>query len=232
MGYRITARAPRSAEILLYADIGEWLGGIGADRFTRDLRALGRVDTIRIRINSRGGDAFDGLAIYQHLRQHPARKVVEIDSIAASIASVIAMAGDEIRIAKHAQIMIHEAASGGTGPAAFHRDIADRLEAMTDTIAGIYADRTKRPLSQIREWMAAGGGIRGTYFSAQEAVSHGFANDIADVERIAAYYDPEKHSHIGAVPPGLLLQLGPRPQRDAMASRVAALRARITTPPR
>lgn len=229
MAFRITARNQREAEILLYEDVGEWLGGISAQRFAAELRAVGPVQRLDIRINSMGGDVFDGLAIYQQLRMHAARKVVSIDSIAASIASVIAMAGDEIAIARHASMMIHEPESGAVGTAQMLREQADRLDQMAATLADIYAGRTKKPVERVREWMAAGARNRGTYFDAPQAIAEGFADVVFEAPRMAAHYDPTRHRHIRDAPADLLSPPAPAPERDSFAARLAAQRARLLT---
>src|SRR5690606_16131928 len=96
LAYRITAQADDRAEILIYDEIGAdpWMGtGISAEQFVRDLQAI-KAPRIDVRINSVGGSVFEGNAIYNALARHPAHVDVYIDGIAASIASVIAMAGD------------------------------------------------------------------------------------------------------------------------------------------
>jgi ATP-dependent Clp protease, protease subunit len=226
MGFRITARG-REAEVLLYAEVGEWLGGISAMDFQRELRAAGDVTTLRVRMNSLGGDVFDGLAIYQALASHRARKIIMVDSIAASIASVIAMAGDEITMARHAQLMLHEPEVGTIGTAQRHREKAERLEAMASTLADIYAARTKKPVETVRGWMAAGSNNAGTYFKAEQAVAEGLADSIYEAERMAAHYDPARHQHIRNLPADILTTPPARPDRDAFAARIAAQRARL-----
>src|SRR5262245_27525916 len=109
------ARA-EEAEVYIYEDVGSgWFGGVSAKQFADDLRALGQVQTINVHINSAGGEVFDGVAIYHTLVQHPARVVSHVDGLAASIASVIAMAGDEIRITEAGMFMIHNARGGVVG---------------------------------------------------------------------------------------------------------------------
>ena len=109
-GFSVKAKAGDEAEILIYEDVGEgWFGGVTAKQFADELKALGSVKTINLRLNSAGGDVFDGLAIYRRLVDHPAKIVSHIDGLAASIASVIAMAGDEIRISESGFLMIHNA---------------------------------------------------------------------------------------------------------------------------
>ncbi|MFD6735926.1 ATP-dependent Clp protease proteolytic subunit, partial [Micromonospora aurantiaca] len=98
--YRISnASDPDEAEVMLYDEIGGWLG-CTADEFIADLRGV-TSPTLRVRINSPGGSVYEGIAIANALRSHPANVVVQVDSIAASIASVIAMAGDRVEMAPH-----------------------------------------------------------------------------------------------------------------------------------
>lgn len=230
-GYRMTARANREAEVLVYEDVGAWFGGVTAKDFYADLRGLGTVDTLHIRINSMGGEVFDGLAIYRHLAEHAARKVVHVDGVAASIASIIAMAGQEIRVAEAGRLMIHDAAGMAWGRAAELREVADRLDSISGSLTDIYVARSGQKREQVREWMAARGG-EGTWFTAAEAVSYGLATSVAENIRVAACaFDPARHRHIRNVPADLLRPSVARPERDAMAARVAALRSRITTTP-
>ncbi len=221
-GYRMTARGNREAEILIYEDVGEsFFGGVSAKQFLEDLRGLGAVDLLNLRLNSYGGEVFDGLAIYRHLAEHKARKVVHVDGIAASIASVIAMAGDEIRVAEAGRIMIHDASGLAWGTAEDMRRQADLLETVTASIADVYVARTGNAAEQVRSWMRDE-----TWFTAADAIANRFATEAAPNVRMAARFDPRMHGHIKRVPADLV---GPvaRPNRDAMAARVAALRAGI-----
>ncbi len=101
-GYRVVNRGKDSAEIYLYGAIGgDWMGeGITAKQFADDLKALGPVKKIDLRINSEGGSVFDGKAMYSLLNAHSANITVHVDGLAASAASFIAMAGDTIEIAE------------------------------------------------------------------------------------------------------------------------------------
>lgn len=94
-----------SANISIYEEIGGW--GITAQQFSEDLKALGAVSHINLHIHSPVGDVFDGIAIYNLLSKHPAKVTVNIDGLAASMASVIAMAGDRIVMPENAMMMIH-----------------------------------------------------------------------------------------------------------------------------
>ena len=194
-------------EIILYGDIGF---DITAKEFSDELKALGDVSEITVRINSFGGDVFDGVAIYSRLIDSGAKIVVFIDGIAAAAASVIAMAGNEIHIGEAAFIMIHDARTLTKGEAADLRKTADRLDAVNEQMAGIYQRRTGLEMAKIREMMADE-----TEFNAEQAVEFGFATDIFEAERLAAHYDPERH-HFKR-PPSVTLK-----PRQAEAQRMIA----------
>lgn len=183
-GIKFQAKGEK-AEIVMYGDIG-W--DVTAKGFSDELKALGDVAEIDIRINSFGGDVFDGVAIFNRLDTHKAKKTVYVDGIAASAASVIAMAGDEIHIAESGFIMIHDAWTVSMGNAKELRATADRLEAVSAQIAGIYQRRTGAEMDQIREWMDTE-----TEFNSADSVQFGFATAIYEGKRMAAKFDPERH---------------------------------------
>lgn len=189
-GFEIKALASKDAEIWLYDEIGGggWFSeGISAKKFADDLNALGKLSTITLRINSPGGDVFDGIAIYNILKQHPARVIVNIDGLAASIASVIAMAGDEIRMADNALMMIHEAWTVGMGNAGDFRETADRLDKVNGSILGAYAKKTGKDQKELAAMMAAE-----TWMTAQESLDHGFVHSIGEPLQMAAHFDMGK----------------------------------------
>src|SRR4030095_8722806 len=97
---------PADAEIMVYDEIGMW--GVSAADFDRELKALGDVKSINMRINSPGGDSFAGIAIYNTLQAHPATITTRVDGIAASAASLIAMAGDKIIMPDNTFMLVHE----------------------------------------------------------------------------------------------------------------------------
>ena len=127
---KVLAKANRTAEVLVYGTIGEdWYGnGVTAKQFREDLQAAGELDEIVVRINSPGGEVFDGIAIYNELRAHKARKIVQVDGYAASIATVIAMAADEIVLGTGTAMMIHGPSTFAWGPADTMRETADKLD--------------------------------------------------------------------------------------------------------
>lgn len=136
--------AATSAEILIYGDIGEsWYGDtVAASDFVREVAALD-VEQITIRINSYGGSVTDGIAIFNALRRHQAAVTTVVDGIAASVASLIAMAGDTIEMAENALLMIHAPWLGYTsGNAVDLREQADMLDTYADAMATSYASRS------------------------------------------------------------------------------------------
>lgn len=130
-------------EILIYKDIGNSMFGetITAESIAEQLNSANG-DEINLRINSRGGSVFEGFAIYNLLDQYEGVINTYIDGLAASISSVIALAGSTVNIAKNSRIMIHNAYGGVMGGAKEMRDTAELLDSLTDTIADIYAEKT------------------------------------------------------------------------------------------
>lgn len=175
------------AEIWLYDQIGQsfWGEGVSAKTFQKELNALGRVDTINLRINSPGGDVFDGLAIFNQLKSHRAQIVVDIDGLAASIASVIAMAGDEIRIASNAMMMIHNPHGMAVGDAREMARMSVLLEQIKDgSLIDTYAQRTAQSRDRLAAWMDDE-----TWLSSEAAVQYGFADSITSAMSVAACAD-------------------------------------------
>jgi ATP-dependent Clp protease protease subunit len=142
-------------EMLVYDVIGEaWDGsGITAKSFKDQLDNSGSYDRISVRINSPGGDVFDGVAIYNLLRAQGKPVSVYVDGLAASSASIIAMAGDEIVMGTAALLMIHEAWSLAIGDADDMRKMGETLDTVTGSIADIYVLRTGNDLADIKQMM-------------------------------------------------------------------------------
>lgn len=165
------------AEVFVYGDIGGWMDGIGADEFARELKSL-KVTEITARINSGGGSVFEGQAIYNSLVNHPAKVNVVIDGIAASIASVIAMAGDNISITEGSHIMVHKPLSMNVGNADSMRKEAEVLDSLESGIIDIYAARTGKSRDQLEKWVA-----NETWFKGAAAVDAGFADSVIPAKR-------------------------------------------------
>jgi ATP-dependent Clp protease protease subunit len=169
-GYQIENKASDEATVYLYDEVSWW--GVNPADFSKDLAAI-TAPTIHLRVNSPGGAVFDGMAIYNALNGHPAKIIAHVDGLAASIASLIVMAGDEIRIAENARLMIHEPWSIVIGGAQDLRDEAEFLDSMNATIAATYVARTGAAEAQVLEWMAAE-----TWFTAAEAKEAGFVDEV------------------------------------------------------
>jgi ATP-dependent Clp endopeptidase proteolytic subunit ClpP/HK97 family phage major capsid protein len=188
--YQMKAQG-KKAEIWIYQEIGGYWGeGITAKQFADDLKNLGELDEINLRINSPGGDVFEGITIYNLLAQNAARVTVDIDGLAASIASVIAMAGDEIRIADNAMMMVHPAWGFAMGNAADMRKTADMLEKVDASITSTYVKRTKRDEKEIRKLMEDE-----TWMTSKEALAYGFVDKITEALEIAACFDLSKFKY-------------------------------------
>ena len=198
-GYQIKAKTS-SAEILIYEDIGAgWLGGISAKQFVDDLKGLDKVTDINVRINSDGGSVFDGNTIYNALKRHSARVTVDIDGLAASIASIIAMAGDEIRIAENGFLMIHDPWMVTGGTANELRDAADTMDKVQEQLVNTYVKRTGGDHEQIAQWMSDE-----TWMNADEALERGFVDSIVEESKMAAcvkHKDRYKQVPENLVPP-------------------------------
>jgi ATP-dependent Clp protease protease subunit len=194
---------PSEAEILLYDEIGWW--GVTAEEFRRELDGLS-AETIHLRINSPGGNVFDGVAMYNALREHPARIVTHIDGLAASMASMVALAGDEVHMTGNAFFMIHDPWTISIGNAAELRKDADVLEKVGGSLEDTYRHKTGATTEQVRAWMEAE-----TWFTADEASEAGFVDVVVTEEETdealaaaAAAYDLSVFAHtpdVLAAPP-------------------------------
>jgi ATP-dependent protease ClpP protease subunit len=166
------AATTSSADVYVYDDIGGWFG-MTADDFVRDVAALD-VDQIVLHLNTPGGDAMEGVAIANVLRQHKARVVVRIDGIAASAGSVVAMAGDEVIMSIGSEMMIHDPWGVVTGDAVAIENYGRRLGTTGNALASTYASRAGGTVEEWRARMKAE-----TWYTAQEAVDAGLADRVA-----------------------------------------------------
>jgi ATP-dependent protease ClpP protease subunit len=225
--YSIQAKADqKTADISIYDEIGYW--GVTAKQFIGDLKALDAT-TIKLAINSPGGAVFDALAIYNALRQHPAAVEVTIMGVAASAASVIAMAGDTIVMPENAFMMIHNPLNLAYGNADDLREMADVLDKIGASLIGIYAKRTGMPEDEIKALLDAE-----TWLNAEEAVLKGFADELQAELKVAAAFDMERlpeNVRASIAPP--VADPAPEPEQNeepqidpvALSSRIVALSA-------
>ena len=172
--YSIKAKANDTAEISIYDEIGFW--GVTAQSFSKDLKALGNnLKQINLHIHSPGGDVFDGIAIYNLLKNHPANVTVYIDGLAASMASVIAMAGNEVIMPENAMMMIHKPWGIQGGDAEDMRKYADLLDKVENTLIPAYASKTGKTPEELAEMLSAE-----TWLNGKECVEQGFADKLAE----------------------------------------------------
>ncbi|HEX2657848.1 MAG TPA: head maturation protease, ClpP-related [Polyangia bacterium] len=174
--YKISNNADTGvAEVAIYDEVGYF--GVTASDFIAELKAID-ARQINLHISSPGGEVFDGFAIFEALRAHRATVTTYVDSLAASIASVIAMAGDRIIVGQFAEFMIHEAAGLCIGNASDMQKMVDDLNRESTRIAAVYADRAGGTVDEWRSRMEVE-----TWFSAEEAVKFGLADEVAKPSR-------------------------------------------------
>jgi ATP-dependent Clp protease protease subunit len=182
---------------VIYDEIGAF--GIPAKAFLDELKALGPVAELTLRINSPGGSVFDGVAIYNALKRHQARITVWIDGIAASIASMIAMAGDEVVMPENAMLVLHDPSGLVAGTAADMRAAADALDKMAASMTAAYRDKSGAGDEEITALMAAE-----TWLSAEEAVELGLADRVEQPVKMAAHFDLSRFRnpppHLAVIP--------------------------------
>ena len=172
--YSIKAKASDTAEISIYDEIGFW--GVSAASFAQDLKDCGNnIKQINLHIHSPGGDVFDGIAIYNLLKNHPANVTVYIDGLAASMASVIAMAGNEVIMPENAMMMIHKPWGIQGGDAEDMRKYADLLDKVENTLIPAYASKTGKTPEELAEMLSAE-----TWLNGKECVEQGFADKLAE----------------------------------------------------
>ncbi len=178
---RITNTTAKRAAIYLYDAVSQWTAA-NAKEFQRQLSAI-TAPAIDLHINSPGGSVFEGLTMYALLKAHPAKITTHIDGLAASIASIIALAGDEVEIAEGGMMMIHDASLATQGNSRQLRKDAELLEQISESLTDIYVSRTGRSRAAIREEM-----IAETWYSANAAVTAKLATRKVQAQRAAAQW--------------------------------------------
>ncbi len=188
LSYQPRASVHEPAVLQIFDQIGEdWFGGSGvsAKAFSQAMQDVGPGPLV-VEINSPGGNVWDGLAIYNMLRGRQAPVTTRVVGIAASIASIIALAGDTVEIADAALFMIHDPSGMVAGSSEDMRKMADALDQHAEVLAGIYRKRTGRSIESIRAAMKAE-----TWFTADEAIQFGLANRHTEEQMaIAACWHP------------------------------------------
>jgi ATP-dependent protease ClpP protease subunit len=178
---------PTSAELLIFDAIGNWedIGEVSAKAFARDLAKLpSSVKRLDIHINSPGGSVFDASAIYSRLADHGSQKVVYVDGLAASAASIVAMVGHKIYIRANAQMMVHLPSGLVLGNAEDMRKAIAALDSITESMINVYAKRTGLGRGELRDLMT-----NESWFTPELAVEKGFADEVRGVVKAAARLD-------------------------------------------
>jgi ATP-dependent Clp protease protease subunit len=206
--YAIRARGPETvkagAEVAIYDEIGAY--GVSAKGFLAELGALPEGTPVDLRLNSPGGSVFDAVAIHNALKRHAGMVTVWIDGIAASAASYIAMAGDEIVMPENAFLMIHDPAGLVMGTAEDMRSMAEALDKVKGSLVSGYAAKSGRTPEEVSTLMAAE-----TWFDAADAVAQGFADRLIEPVRIAARFDIGRFRN---APPVLVEAVEVEPEHD------------------
>lgn len=177
MDLQIKAQANNEAELMIYGYIGGWENR--ASEFAAQLKEL-KAKTLKVRINSGGGSLFDGVAIYNALKMYQGRIVVYIDALAASAASIIAMAGDERIMPSNTMLMIHNSISYADGNAKDFTEMAKVLSQLDEAMATTYVNITGQSTEKIREMMD-----KETWLSAKDALELGFATSVVDETKMS-----------------------------------------------
>lgn len=189
-------------EILIYEDIGDgWFGGVSAKSVIKALKDAPKGNAILIRINSPGGNVFEGMAIYNAIKGMDREIATQVDGMAFSAASYIFMASETRKMAENAFLMIHEGWGVAIGTADEMSAMADMLREVNHNIAQIYADATGQGRSDIDGWMADE-----TFFTVNpegdavlDAIELGFATEVIENLKVAAHFDPQRY-HLKNVP--------------------------------
>lgn len=196
--------AENTADIFVYGEITKYAwteeGEHSAQTFKNELDELGDVENINLFVNSPGGSVFEGITIHNMLKRHKAKITAHVDALAASIASVIIMAADEIRMPSNSMLMIHNPWTMTIGNASDLRKQADDLDRIGESAIQSYLSKAGDKLedSKLRELLDAE-----TWLSAQEAYELGLCDSVESANEMAACIDEEYMSHYINVPKSL-----------------------------
>ena len=186
--YNIKNKSSEVADVYLFNDIGTF--GVTAQNFIDEIKEYEDTE-LNIHINSLGGEVFEGMAIYSIIQRRKAKTTVYIEGIAASIASVIALAADEVIMSENSLLMIHNAWGGTQGEAKDMRKQAKILDKITNEIAEVYVKKSGIPYNEVIRMMD-----EETWLTAEEAVALGLVDSISEPIKVAAKYDVSKYKNI------------------------------------
>lgn len=191
-----------TGELTLYGEISNetWYGDeVTPKEFKAGLDSLGDIEMLNVYINSPGGDVFAGQTIYSILKRHKAHKNIYVDGLAASIASVIAMAGSTIFMPKNSMMMIHNPWTIGVGNASDFRKLAEDLDKIRESLISAYEDRSALMRDEIIDIMD-----KETWLTASECMEYGFCDVVEEEKNIAASIDSEMLERYKNTPKSLI----------------------------
>jgi len=213
---KAAASGEKHTEVMIFDEIGLW--GVTAKDFATALKAIPEDHAITVRINSPGGSVFDGYAIFNALKARASQVTTKIEGIAASMASIIALAGSKVTAAANSIVMIHNPAGGVAGDSEDMRKMADLLDKLTGQLVGIYAAKTGLPEGEVRAAMDAE-----TWFTGAEAKEWGLVDEVTDEIQVAASFDTSRFRNAPkALAPAAKAE--PQPQDAAQLSAITAER--------
>lgn len=209
--FRMKANAESAeADIYIYDEIGYW--GVTAKQFVNQLQALGDIKNINLHINSPGGDVFDGIAIYNALKNHGAAITVYIDGLAASMASIIAMVGNPVIMPENTMLMIHKPWGFAGGDANDMRDYADLLDKVENVLIPAYAHKTGMDPAKIAEMLEDE-----TWLDGNECLALGFADKVIPSLTAMACINSKRLEEFEKMPQDLRNSLTRNPRNQAQA---------------
>jgi len=215
-----TSTDGKTGEVFIYGEITKYAwtdeGEHSAQTFKNELDELGNVETINLYVNSPGGSVFEGITIHNMLKRHEAKVIAYVDALAASIASVIIMAADEIRMPSNAMLMIHNPWTFVMGNAAELRKKADDLDRIGESAITSYLDKAGDKLNEedLREMLDAE-----TWLSADEAYQYGLCDIVEESNEMVACLDDKFMEHYQNIPSTL--------QKTTMSREEMELREKI-----
>ncbi|EPN8012805.1 head maturation protease, ClpP-related, partial [Escherichia coli] len=221
--FRMQAGGPGDADIYIYDEIGFW--GVTAKQFVSELNALGDITHINLHINSPGGDVFEGIAIFNALKNQGATITVYVDGVAASMASVIAMAGDTVIMPENAFMMIHKPWGFSGGDAEDMRSYADLLDKVESVLLPAYAQKTGKTTDEIAAMLADE-----TWMSGAECLAHGFADQVTPAVEAMACIQSKRTEEFKKMPESIRNMITP-PRNSAPRDTTVTIPAPAVTEP-
>lgn len=197
----------KSGDIFIYGEITKYAwedeGEHSATTFKNELDSLGEVETINLYVNSPGGSVFEGITIHNMLKRHKAKVIAHVDALAASIASVIIMAADEIRMPANSMLMIHNPWTFTMGNADELRKQADDLDRIGNSSKRSYLEKAKDKITddKLQELLDAE-----TWLSADETFEYGLCDVVEEDNQMVALIDKELMAQYKNVPKNLMNQ--------------------------